>query len=232
MVSLVAAVAILITAAALTGLFHNLPEATLGAIVIHAVWHNISFSKISQYRSITKLDYVTAIVAMIGVLALGLLAGLLLAALLGLIVLLFGTKHRNTSVLGKVPETTIYRSIEHYTDAETYPGLLIIRFDGALFFANAHDFVTAVRQAIAATEPPPRVVVIDGESMNDVDATAIITLKEFQDQLLKTDIQLRFARVKSHVMDVMERGRLDEAIPAEHYYPTVQSAVDAFLAEH
>jgi MFS superfamily sulfate permease-like transporter len=203
----------------------------LGAIVIHAVWHNISFSKISQYRSITTLDYATAVVAMFGVLALGLLAGLVLAALLGLIVLLFGTKHRNTSVLGKVPETTIYRGIDHYPEADTYPGLLIIRFDGALFFANAHDFVTAVRQAIAAADPPPRVVIIDGESMNDVDATAIITLKVFQDQLLKTDIQLRFARVKSHVMDVMERGRLDEAIPAEHYYPTVQSAVDAFLAE-
>ena len=229
MVSLVAAVAILITAVALTPLFQNLPEATLGAIVIHAVWHNISFSKISQYRSITKLDYATAIVAMFGVLALGLLAGLVLAALLGLIVLLFGTKHRNTSVLGKVPETTIYRGIEHYPEAETYPGLLIIRFDGALFFANAHDFVTAVRQAIAAADTPPHVVVIDGESMNDVDATAIITLKEFQDQLLKTDIQLRFARVKSHVMEVMERGGLEEAIPAEHFYPSVQAAVDAFL---
>jgi high affinity sulfate transporter 1 len=231
MVSLMAAVAILITAVALTGLFHNLPEATLGAIVIHAVWHNISFSKISRYRSITKLDYTTAIVAMIGVLAFGLLEGLVLAALLGLIVLLLGTKHRNTSVLGKVPNTAIYRSIEHYPDGQTYPGLLIIRFDGTLFFANAHDFVTAVRQAIAAAEPPPRVVLIDGESMNDIDATAIITLKEFQGQLLQTDIQLRFARVKFQVMEVMERGGLEEAIPPEHFYPSVQTAVDAYLAE-
>jgi MFS superfamily sulfate permease-like transporter len=231
MVSLVAAVAILITAVALTGLFHNLPEATLGAIVIHAVWHNISFSKISQYRSITKLDYATAIVAMIGVLAFGLLQGLVLAALLGLIVLLLGTKQRNTSVLGKVPETTIYRSIDHYPDGETYPGLLIIRFDGSLFFANAHDFVTAVRQAIAAADPQPRIVLLDGESMNDVDATAVITLKEFQDQLLQTGIQLRIARVKTQVMDVMQRGGLEEAIPAEHFYPSVQAAVDAFLAE-
>jgi SulP family sulfate permease len=231
MVSLVAAVAILITAVALTPLFTNLPEATLGAIVIHAVWHNISFSKISQYRSITKLDYATAILAMFGVLAFGLLIGLILAALLGLIVLLFGTKHHNTSVLGKVPETTIYRGIENFPDAETYPGLLIIRVDGALFFANTHDFVTAVRQAIAAADPPPHVVVIDGESMNNVDATAIITLKEFQDQLLKMGIQLRFARVKSNVMEVMERAGLEEAIPAEHFYPSVQAAVDAFLAE-
>jgi len=231
MVSLIAAVAILITAVALTPLFKNLPEATLGAIVIHAVWHNISFSKISQYRSITKLDYATSIVAMFGVLAFGLLAGLILAALLGLIVLLFGTKHRNTSVLGKVPGTAVYRGIEHYPEAETYPGLLIIRFDGALFFANAHDFVTAVRQAIATTDPPPHVVVIDGESMNDIDATAIITMREFHDQLAQSGVQLRFARVKSHVMEVMERGGLEEAIPAEHFYPSVQAAVDAFLAE-
>jgi high affinity sulfate transporter 1 len=231
MVSLVAAVAILITAVALTGLFHNLPEATLGAIVIHAVWHNINYSRISRYRSITRLDYVTALVAAIGVLALGLLQGLVIAALLGLVVLLFRTKQRSTFVLGRVPETTIYRSVDHYPDGETYPGVLIIRFDGSLFFANAHDFVTAVRKAIAAADPPPRVVLLDGESMNDVDATAVITLKEFQDQLLQTDVQLRFARVKTHVMDVMERAGLEEAIPAEHFYPSMQEAVDAFLAE-
>ncbi len=232
MVSLIAAVAILITAAALTPIFANLPEATLGAIVIHAVWHNISFSKISQYRSITNLDYATAIVAMIGVLALGLLQGLVLAALLGLIVLLFGTKHRNTSVLGRVPETTVYRDIEHYPEGETYPGLLIIRFDGTLFFANAHDFVTAVRQAIAAADPPPRIVLIDGESINDIDATAVITVKEFQKQLRRTGIDLRVARVKTQVLDVMRRAGLEEAIPAEHIYPTVQAAVDAYLAEN
>ncbi len=80
MVSLIAAVAIPITAVALTGLFYSLPEATLGAIVIHAVWHNINFKKITQYRAYTRLDYVTAIAALIGVLALGLLEGLVIAA--------------------------------------------------------------------------------------------------------------------------------------------------------
>jgi len=231
MVSLIAAVAILITAAALTGLFYNLPEATLGAIVIHAVWNNISFSKISQYRSITRLDYVTAIVAMLGVLALGLLEGLLLAAGLGLVVLLFETKSRNTSVLGKVPDTNIYRDIKHYPDGETYPGLLIIRFDGMLFFANAHDFVNTVRKAIAAADPPPRVVVLDSESINDIDATAVITLREFRKQLHQSGIEIRVARVKTNVFAIMERAGLEDDIPAHHFYPTVQAAVDAFLAE-
>ena len=231
MVSIIAAVAILITAVALTGLFYNLPEATLGAIVIHAVWKNINFSKVSKYRSITNLDFATALVAMIGVLAFGLLEGLVVAALLGLVVLMYGTKQRNTSVLGKVPETDTFRSLENFPEGKTYPGLLIFRFDGSLFFANIHDFVTALRQTIAAADPPPRVLLIDGESINGIDATAAITLREFGEQLQQTGIDLRFASIKTHVQDVIDRADLKDAIPAEHFYPSLQSAVDAFLAE-
>jgi len=231
MVSFIAAVAILITAAALTPLFYNLPEATLGAIVIHAVWHNVSLRKINQYRAITRLDYGTALVAMIGVLALGLLQGLVLAALLGLVALLVGTKQRNTLELARVPGTVAYRSIEYFPEGERIPGLLIIRFDGSLFFANAHDFVTAVRKAISGADPTPKVLLLDGESVNYIDATAIITLREFQDQLLKDNVQIRFARVKTEVMDVMARGGVEESIPVEHFYPSVQAAVDAFLVE-
>ena len=67
--------------------------------------------------------------------------------------------------------------------------------------------------------------------MNDIDATAIITLIEFQDQLLQADVQLRFARVKTHVMDVMKRGGLEEVVPPEHFYPSVHMAVEAYMAE-
>jgi high affinity sulfate transporter 1 len=231
MVSLIAAVAVLITAAALTPLFHNLPEATLGAIVIHAVWKNINFSRISKYRSITNLDFVTAFVALVGVLLLGLLAGLVLAAMLGLVVLLFRTKQRSTTVLGRVPETAVYRSIEHYPEGETYPGLLIIRYDGSLFFANAHDFVTSVRQQIAAADPTPRVVLLDGESINDIDATAVITMREFREQLQQTGVHFWLASVKTNVLEIMKRGGLEESISPEDIYPSLQTAVDAYLAE-
>lgn len=231
MVSLIAAVAVLITAAALTPLFFNLPEATLGAIVIHAVYKNISLTKITQYRAITRLDYVTAIVAAVGVLVFGLLEGLIMAALLGLVVLLYGTKQRNLSILARVPGTDFYRGIENNAQGETFPGLLILRFDGSLFFANVYDFITAVRKAIAAADPPPKVVLIDSESINGIDATAVIALKEFQGQLAESGVQMRFAYVKKDVMDVMERGSLTEAVPPEHFYPYVQAGVDAFLAE-
>ena len=229
MVSIIGAVSILITAAALTWLFYYLPEATLGAIVIHAVWKNINFSKISKYRSITTLDFVTAVVAMIGVLAFGLLEGLLLAAFLGLIALLAGTKQRNTSILGKVPETNIYRSLEHNPEGEIYPGLLILRFDGSLFFANSHDFVVAVQRAVAATDPKPKVLLIDGESINDIDATAVMTIREMEGQLAKDGVEVWLAQIKTPVLDIMKRAEVEKAIPAEHIFPSVQTAVDAYL---
>jgi len=232
MVSIVAAIAILITAALFTAFFHNLPEATLGAIVIHAVWKNINYNKISKYRHITTLDFATALVAAVGVLLLGLLQGLLLAALLGLVVLLWGTKTRRTSVLGRVQGTAVYRSLNNFADGETYPGLIILRFDGSLFFANAHDFITAVRHEINATEPAPSVILLDCESINHIDATAVVTLAEFHNQVAETSgRELWLTRVKTNVRDVMERGGLTKNIPPNRFYTTVQDGVDAFLEE-
>ncbi|HRQ41313.1 MAG TPA: sulfate permease [Chloroflexota bacterium] len=231
MVSLIAAAAIFITALAFTPLFYNLPEATLGAIVIHAVWHSIRLRKVTQYRSITNLDFATAVIAAVGVLAMGLLEGLLLAAGLGLVVLLFNTKRRNTHVLGQVPGTDVFRSLEYYPDGKTFPGLLVLRFDGTLFFANSPDFVTAVRKSVAATEPPPRVILLDCESMNDIDATAVITLVELEKELARSGIDLRLARVKTEVETVMRRADLEKAIPEEHWYLTVRAGVEAFINE-
>jgi MFS superfamily sulfate permease-like transporter len=116
---IIAAVIILITIVALTPLFYALQEATLGAIVIHAVWHLINFHKISQYRKITSLDFWTAVIATLGVLALGILQGLMLAVFIGLLALIIGTKTRSTSVLGRVPGENIFRGLENYPDGET-----------------------------------------------------------------------------------------------------------------
>lgn len=231
MVALIGAAAIFITALAFTPLFYNLPEATLGAIVIHAVWHSIRLRKVTQYHSITNLDFATAVIAAVGVVFLGLLEGLLLAAGLGLVVLLFNTKRRNTHVLGQMPGTGVFRSLEHYPDGETYPGLLILRFDGTLFFANSPNFVTAVRKSVAATQPPPRVILLDCESMNDIDATAVITLVELEKELTRSGLDLRLARVKTEVQTVMRRAGLEKAIPPEHWYLTVREGVAAFLKE-
>ena len=101
MVSVLAAAMIMITAWFLTPLFYYLPEATLGAIVIHAVWHLINYRSIWKYRIYTSVDFWTALIAAGGVLLFGILAGLLLAVGIALLALLASAKSRTTSVLGK-----------------------------------------------------------------------------------------------------------------------------------
>ena len=230
MVSIIAAIIILITIVALTPLFYALPEATLGAIVIHAVWHLINFRKLSQYRKITALDFWTAVIAMLGVLALGILQGLILAVFIGLLALIIGTKTRATSILGKVPGEKIYRGLDNFPEGETYPGLLILRFDGSLFFANAPDFRQEIRTAIA-NDPTIQMILVDAEAINDLDVTAVDMLSELYDELSKASVEFRFARMRANVEVYMKRAGLEDTIGADHFYPSVESGVRAFLAE-
>jgi len=148
-----------------------------------------------------------------------------------LLALLIGTKSRATSVLGRVPGEKVYRGLENYPEGETIPGLLILRFDGSLYFANAPDFADEVRAGVELTDPRPRVVLVDGESINGIDATAIDTITELFEELQRSDISLRFARVRAHVMEIMERAGLDETIGADHFYVSIHAGVEAFLEE-
>lgn len=231
MVSIIAAVLVLITVLFLTPLFHNLPEATLGAIVIHAVWHLINFHKIKHYYDIRQADFWAAFTALLGVLVLGLLGGLLLAVIISLLALLLSVKSPDTAVLGKLPGLTAYRSLARFPDAETYPGLLIFRFDARLFFANAPNFRESLRAAVAS-DPSIRVVLVDAEPINDIDITGIDMLQELHGELAKEGISLRFSSVKESVRAIMQRAGLEQLIGPEHFYSSVQTGVDAYLAEY
>ncbi len=231
MVSIVAAGMILVTAWFLTGLFYYLPEATLGAIVIHAVWHLINYKSIMQYRKYTPIDFWTSVIAAVGVLVFGILSGLLLAVGIGLLALLIAAKNRTTSVLGKVPYDASFRSLEYFPDAETYPGLLILRFDGTMFFANAPEFSEEVSAGIAQADPSPRVVLIDAEEITDIDATAIISMTELNDKLAASGIDMRFARVRTDMFEIMRKAGFVDLIGSDDFYVSIDAGVNAFLNE-
>ncbi len=74
-------------------------------------------------------------------------------------------------------------------------------------------------------------VLIDGESINGIDATAIFTTIELNDELKRANVELRFARVRANVMEIMQRSDLVEIIGSDHFYVSIQDGVDAFLSE-
>jgi high affinity sulfate transporter 1 len=230
MASLLLALFVFVTILFLTPLFRTLPEATLGAIVIHAVWHLIDFSKFRRYYRLQRIGFWAALVAMIGVLLLGILQGLILAVILSLVGLIVHAKNPTTAILGKLPDERVFRSLEYYPEAETYPGLIIFRFDEQIFFANAPNFRDAVRAAVAA-DSSARWVLVDAESINSIDITGLDMLAELNDELARANIELHFAQVKTHIHELMRRAGLEEMIGAAHFYPSVQAGVEAFLAD-
>jgi SulP family sulfate permease len=231
MSSVIFAAMVLITILALTPLFRSLPEATLGAIVIHAVWHVIDFSKLNRLHKIRRDDSWAAAVALLGVLILGILTGLLAAVFLSLLLLLYRIKTPSTVVLGRVPGQDVFRNIENYPEAETYPGLLILRFDGLLFFANASNFREYVRSSVDK-DPTIKMVLIDGESITDIDTTALEMIEKLKDELSKLGIDLRFSRMKIQLRDFLLKNGLDKVISSEYFYTSVRAGVDAYLLDY
>ena len=115
-------------------------------------------------------------------------------------------------------------------EAQQLPGLVIYRFDGPLFFANAKTFRNEVRR-LARADPPPMWILIAAEPMTDIDTTASDVLEELDEALNADGISLVFAELKDPVRRKIERYGLTRTIDPNYFYPTVESAVAVFRKE-
>ena len=228
---LAAAVLIVVTAIALTPLFRSLPEATLGAIVIVAVWHLLSFAPIGRLSRLDPVEAGLALACLLGILALGILEGIVIAIGLSFLVVLYRAARPRSAELGRVPGSDTFRSVEAGGPGETtYPGLLVFRYDADLFFANANDFAGQIRRRVRAAEAPLAAVVVDAEAIGDIDSTSLAMLRDLDAELAADDITLVFARVRTSLLEKLRRSGLPHERPGDRLYFSVSEAVDA-LAE-
>jgi len=135
--TIAASLMVMITLLFLTGWFYHLPEAVLAAIVVHAVWHLLDFKELRRFRRIRRIEYRESIAAIVGVIAFGILNGLLLAMILTLIALMRYLSESHVAILGRLQGTHEYVDVSRHPEAEQFSGLLILRIERMLFFANA-----------------------------------------------------------------------------------------------
>ena len=232
---LTAAVLVLLTMLFLTPLFHNLPDATLGAVVIFAVWGLMDVGALRRYWRLRRLDFVLALVALLGELVFDVLPGLLVAVALSLILLIYLASRPHLAVLGKAPGQHAYASVEQHPDYVTVPGLLIVRVDAPLFFANDTTARTGIRALIRQANPPPNAVLLDMETSSALDVSTADMLAELADDLSATGVELALARVRTPVRDLLERSGFTDATGFKYprqLYASVEAGVEAYLAEH
>ncbi|MDN4644265.1 SulP family inorganic anion transporter [Arthrobacter sp. PsM3] len=224
------AVLILLMLVLLPGLFRNLPQPALAAIVITA---SISLADIPGTVRLwhqRRTEFSLSIAAFLGVALLGVLPGIGIAVGLSVLNIFRRAWWPYETVIGRVPGLEGFHDVHVHPDAKHLPGLVIYRFDAPLFFANVRPFRENIRR-LARTEPKPRWIVIAAEPITDVDTTASDVLLELDVELNAQGTSLVFAELKHGVRAKIERYELTRQIDPRHFYRTIDAAVAAYMAE-
>ncbi len=219
---------VLLTLRFLMPLLANLPYATLAAIVIAAMIELDQSRKLLRFWQYSPLEFGLGMAALFGVLILGVLPGVGLGVALSILVLIWRSAHPGVAVIGQMPDGCTFRDIARHPEARTFPGLLIFRMDAQLVFPNSRYFVAMVKRAMEQSPSPVRVVLIDAETINDVDITGANALKKLKAELHSRGAALWLAQVKDPVFDKLQRMDVIDFIGVHHCYDSVKKAVEAF----
>ncbi|HEY2692328.1 MAG TPA: sulfate permease [Streptosporangiaceae bacterium] len=212
------------------GLFRNLPQPALAAVVITASLSLADIPGTVRLWRQRRAEFLLSIAAFLGVALLGVLPGIAIAVALSILNVFRRAWWPYDTVLGRVTNLEGYHDVRSYPAAEHLPGLVIYRFDGPLFFANAKTFRDEVRR-MARADPKPTWILVAAEPMTDVDTTAADVLTELDEALNAQGISLVFAELKDPVRRKIERYGLTRTIDPQHFFPTVDAAVDVFREE-
>src|SRR5207342_822729 len=173
----VGAALIILMIVLIPGLFRNLPQPALAAVVITASLYLADIPGTARLWRQRKVEFGLSIAAFLGVVLLGVLPGIAIAVGLSILNIFRRAWWPYDTELGRVTGLEGFHDVHSYPEAQQLPGLVIYRFDGPLFFANATTFRDEVRR-LARADPPPVWIVIAAEPVTDVDTTASDMLEE------------------------------------------------------
>jgi high affinity sulfate transporter 1 len=207
----------------LTSLFDNLAEATLGAIVLVAVSGLIDTTTIRRTLMLRRRDGLLAVAAVVGILVLGVLHGIIVAVLLSLSSLMWGVNHLPLRVLGRQSSSGAWRDLEAHPHDEVLPGLLVIRPEGPLYFANARRMTTRLLTLVEAMHDAPRVLVVDASASPDWETTALTAIGELDVSLQEHGIDLWLCALTPRPLEMLRRSDLAQQFEGR-LFTTLDSA--------
>jgi sulfate permease, SulP family len=226
--NLIAAVFCFLTLVFLTPLFRGMPHPALAAIVIAAMLHLSKPGYLRDLLARAGWEFAIAAFVIAGELTLGVLQGIAAGVLLSLLLLIYRASHPQGAVLGQLPGTEAYRSVWHHPEAVTFPGLLIWRIGGDLFFASIGHVGEGLQAALAASRMPIQHVLLDGESVNFIDTSAGDALLAALERLRSQGITCAFARVRDSVREQMRLSGVETFVGSTNFYDRVTDGVRAW----
>ncbi len=224
--SLVTWGAVILTLLFLTPVFKNLPEAVLAALIIHALWHIVASRKLYYARMVSPTEFALGLITFAGVIFIDVLQGMLIGLLCALLVIIYRSSRPHLSVLGRVPGGDgAYSNVNHHPENITIPGVIIIRLDAPMYYANALTVRDQIFQKIQAAEQPLKAVLIDAAVQDYLDITSSDMLKSLIKRFDNQGIAVYFAEVREFVLDFGAKTGLLEMIGGDHLFATIDSAI-------
>lgn len=196
---------VLMTVLFLAGLFKNLPEAILAAVVIEAVSGMLKVEKLTALRRTHSVEFWAAVAALAGVVLVGILPGVVIGVTVSFALLIHALDHPHIARLGRSRDGLRYVDADADRDATTTPTVLVERFEAPLVFTNSELFITELLQRVRETKPPPRTLVLDFEAISHLDVTGAEALRQIHDSLEREGVHLVIARANGSVRTAMER---------------------------
>ena len=206
---------VIVTLLVLTGAFYYLPKAALSAIIVAAVVGLIDVQGAREVFRVKRTDFYLLVLTFFATLSLGIQWGILVGIGASLLLFLIRTTRPHFAVLGRIPESQTYLNAERHPQAETIPGISLVRIDAQFYFGNVSFLKETVRTLIDDCESPVRYFVLEAAGVNGLDSAAAATLAELDEELEARGVKLVLTRIKGPVRDVLHRTGLLEKLAAD-----------------
>jgi MFS superfamily sulfate permease-like transporter len=198
----------------------------LATLIIHAIWHIIAARKLEKVRLVSRVEYGLAGLALFGVLFLGVLQGMVIGLVASVLLVLYKSSRPHLASLGRIPGIPgAYSDLKRHPENIAVPGILILRLDAPMYYANAQTVREHVKVLIAETQPPPRGLIWDSTGQDMMDITSAEVLKRLLVELKAKGIDIYMAEMHAPVREQSRRTGLLEMIGEDHIFPTVDTAV-------
>ncbi|GLJ36251.1 hypothetical protein SUGI_0727770 [Cryptomeria japonica] len=229
--NIVMAIAVMITLLFLTPLFHYTPMVVLSSIITSAMLGLIDIQTAYHLWKVDKLDFLVCMGGYFGVVFIDVQTGLIISVSISVVRLLMHVMRPHTAVLGNIPGTSMYRSTEQYQDATKVPGILILRIDSPIYFANANylkdrmlRWIEEEEKLIKLDQDILHYIILDMGSVATIDTSGINNLEELKQTLEHRQLQLVLANPSSAVMEKLHKCRFIELLGEKWLFVTVAEA--------
>jgi MFS superfamily sulfate permease-like transporter len=194
----------------LSGLLKNLPEVILAVIVLHAVSGLIKIKELKRIYKLDKTDFAVAMIAILGVLVLGILKGVMLAVVMSLILVIRRTSRPTVSVLGRIGKSQLYSDVSRHPENTLYDGILILRIESAIFYFNNADILEKINRNLEADGKALKVVILDMSASPIVDVSGAGMLVHLGEQLQKKGIKIYIVEALSNVREMLRKCGMED----------------------